>query len=103
MGGTGTNIADKNCAKGVDKVSTTEYCTGSVCTDNDASKCCQQKCSDSFELFGGKTKNFLQCPKAGQRVSPDAYCTGPTCVQADDKSCCETKCDKSGAGFELFG
>lgn len=96
------NGNDQNCAVGADRISPTAYCAGSTCAASDASTCCQQKCGDGYELFGGTTTGKRQCA-TGLRVSPDAFCSGPTCMATDDSTCCETKCDKAGAGFELNG
>jgi hypothetical protein len=96
------NGNDQNCAAGADRVSPTAYCVGSNCAASDAGACCQNKCSDGYELFGGTTTGKRQCA-TGLRVSPDAYCSGPTCASTDDATCCETKCDKAAAGYELHG
>merc|ERR1711904_483410 len=95
----GENVA---CADGADRISPSGYCAGSTCATTDRSTCCQNKCTDGYELFGGTTTGKRQCA-TGLRVSPDAYCSGPTCSSADDKTCCETKCNAAGAGFELNG
>jgi hypothetical protein len=96
---------DQNCATGADQVHKTAYCAGSTCASTDAGTCCQNKCADGYELFGGTTSGKRQCAK-DLRVSPDNHCSGPTCASSDDDTCCETKCDSTGAtskGFELHG
>jgi len=94
---------DMNCVEGVDRVNPDGFCAGETCTASDASTCCQQKCTDGFELFGGTTKGKLQCDEKQGRVSPDRFCAGPSCKTKDKATCCETKCNKAGAGFEKNG